>query len=99
MVMIEHFGEWVEVVAIPTKESCETAKVLRRYVLCRCGAPAEVLEDQGTVFRGEFQEMLDEALIDHRRTSRDHPQADGLAKRMVQTLKVAPRKACLTGKV
>ena len=43
--------------------------------------------------------MLYEALIDHRRTSRDHPQADGLAQRMVQTLKVALRKACLTGKV
>ena len=27
MVMIEHFSKWVEVVAIPTKESCETAKV------------------------------------------------------------------------
>ena len=58
-----------------------------------------MLTDQGTKFRGEFQEMLDEALIDHRRTSRDHPQADGLTKRLVQTLKVALRKACLTGKV
>ena len=99
MVMIEHFSKWVEVVAIPTKESCETARVFRQYVLCRYGAPAEVLTDQGTEFRGEFQEMLDEALIDHRRTSRDHPQPDGLAERMVQTLKIVLRKACLTGKV
>ena len=57
------------------------------------------MTDQGTVFRGELQEMLDEALIDHRRTSRDHPHADGLAEIMVQTLKVALRKACLTSKV
>ena len=99
MVMIEHFSKWVEVVAIPTKESCETVRVFRQYVLCRYGARAEVLTYQGTEIRGEFQERLDEALIDHRRTSRDHPQADGLAKRMVQTLKVALRKACLTGKV
>ena len=73
MVMIEHFSKWVEVVAIPTKESCETARVFRHYVLCKYGALAEVLTDQGTEFRGEFEEMLDEALIDHRRTSRDHP--------------------------
>ena len=99
MVMIEHFSKWVEVVAILTKESCETARVFRQYVLCRYGAPAEVLTEQGTEFRGEHQEMLDEALIDHRRTSRDHPQADGLAERMVQTLKVSLQKACLTGKV
>ena len=99
MVMIEHFSKWVEVVAILSKETCETAKVFRQYVLCKYGAPAKVLTDQGTEFRGEFQEMLDEALIDDRRTSRDHPQADGLAERMVQTLKVALRKACLIGKV
>ena len=99
MVMIDLFSKWVELVAIPTKESCETARVFRQYVLCRYGAPAEVMTDWGTEFRGEFQEMLDEAIFDHRRKSRDHPQADGLAERMVQTLKVAQRKACLTGKV
>ena len=53
MVMIEHFGKWVEAVAIPLKESCETARIFRQYVLCRYGAPAEVLTDQGTEFRGE----------------------------------------------
>ena len=76
MVMIEHFSKWVEEVAIPTKESCETARVFRQYVLCRYRAPAEVLTDQGTEFWGEFQEVLEEALINHRRTSRGHPQAD-----------------------
>ena len=50
---------------VPTKESCETARVFRRYVLCRYRAPAEVLIDQGTGFRDEFHEMLDEALVDH----------------------------------
>ena len=29
MVMIEHFSKWVEVVTIPTKESCEIARVFR----------------------------------------------------------------------
>ena len=99
MVMIEHFSKWVEVVTIPTKESCETSRVFRHYVLCRYGAPTEVRTDLGTEFRGEFQEMLDGALVDHRRTLRDDPHADGLDERMVQTLKVAIRKACLTREV
>ena len=73
MVMIEHFSKWVEVVAIPTKESCGTVRVFQQYDLCRYGAPASVLTDQGTVFTGKCQEMLDEAFIDDRRTSRDHP--------------------------
>jgi hypothetical protein len=41
--------------------------------------------------------MFDHALIDHRKTSRDHPQADGLAKRMVQTCKKGFWKICLIG--
>ena len=65
MVMIEHFSKWVEVVVIPSRESGETVRMFRQYVLCRYGAPAEVLTDQGTQFRGEFQETLDEAFIDH----------------------------------
>jgi hypothetical protein len=34
-------------------------------------------------------------MIDHRRTSRGHPQADDLAERMVQTIKKALQKYCL----
>ena len=29
MVMIEHFSKWVEVVAIASKESCDTAQIFR----------------------------------------------------------------------
>jgi hypothetical protein len=35
-------------------------------------------------------------MIDHRTTSRDHPQSDGLAERMVQVVKEALQKYCLT---
>jgi len=56
-------------------------------VLSHFGAPTEVLTDQSTEFQGEFQVLCDKALIDHQTTSRDHPEADGLAKRVVQTVK------------
>jgi hypothetical protein len=61
-------------------------------VLSHFGAPAEVLTNQGTEFQVEFHVLCDKALIDHRTTSRDHPEADGLAKRVVQTVKRALRK-------
>ena len=67
MVMFERFSWWVEVAPLPSKESSETARVFRQHVFCPYGTPVEVLTDQGTVLRGEFQELLDEALIDHRR--------------------------------
>lgn len=47
------------------------------------GASAEVLTDQGEEFKGEFAELLESLVIDHQITSRNHPQSDGLAERMV----------------
>jgi hypothetical protein len=91
VVMIEHFSKWIELVTIPEKTSHHTAAALRG-VLCMYGAPAEVLTDHGEKFEGEFAGLLTKLLIDHRLTSRDHPQSDGLAERMVQTVKEALRK-------
>jgi transposase InsO family protein len=95
VVMIEHFTKWVELVPIPEKSSFCTAAALKG-VLTRFGAPAEVLTDQGEEFQGEFAALLQKLLIDHRTTSRDHPQSDGLAERMVQVVKEALQKYCIT---
>ncbi len=54
---------------------------------------ALLIKDQ----KGEFQDLLDHALIDHHRTSKDHPQVDGLVVKMVQTCKKGFRKICLIG--
>ncbi|CAM6086541.1 unnamed protein product [Calypogeia fissa] len=83
LVMVEHFFKWIELVALPDKASEGTAYEFLDRVLSHFGAPAEVLTDQGTEFQGEFQVLCDRSLIDHRTTSRDHPEADGLAERVV----------------
>jgi hypothetical protein len=95
VVMIEHFTKWLELVPIPEKSSFYTAAALKG-VLTRFGAPAKVLTDQGEEFQGEFAVLLQKLLIDHRTTSRDHPQSGEFAKRMVQVVKEALRKYCLT---
>jgi hypothetical protein len=97
MIMIEHFSKWVELVALPNKSSHSTNQAFLQQVLSRFGACVECLIDQGSEFRGEFQDLLDHALIDHRRTSRDHPQAYDLAEKMVQTCKKGLRNICLIG--
>jgi hypothetical protein len=79
----------------PWKSSFYIAAALKG-VLTRFGAPAEVLTDQGEECQGEFAALLQKLLIDHRTTSWDHPQSDGLAERMVQVVKEALRKYCLT---
>jgi len=83
MIMIEHFSKWAEFVTLLDKSSHNIGQVFLQHVLSRFGACAECFTDQGLKFRGEFQDLLDHALIDHRQTSRDHPQANGLAERMV----------------
>jgi hypothetical protein len=97
MIMIEHFSKWVELVALSDKSSHNTNQVFLQQVLSRFGVCAKCLTDQRSKFRGEFQDLLDHALIDHRRTSKDHSQADGLSERMVQTCKKGLQKICLTG--
>jgi hypothetical protein len=95
MIMIEHFSKWVELIALPDKSSHNTNQAFLQQVLSRFGACAKCLIDQGSEFRGEFQDLLDHGVIDHQRISKDHPQADGLVKRMVQTCKKGLWKICL----
>jgi transposase InsO family protein len=95
LVMIEHFSKWIELVALPDKFSEGAAYSFLDCVLNRFGAPAEVLTDQGREFLGEFQTLCEQAMIDHRTTSKDHPEADGLGERMVQTVKRGLRKYSL----
>jgi transposase InsO family protein len=55
-----------------------------------------VLTDRGGKFEAEFTKMLMESYIDHRTTSADHPQTDGLAERMIQTMKMGIKKLILS---
>jgi hypothetical protein len=97
MIMIEHFSKWVKLVTLLDKSSHNTNQTFLQQVLSRFGACAECLINQGLDFKGEFQDLLDHVFIDHRQTSKDHPQVDGLVKRMVQTCKKGLRKICLIG--
>ena len=92
MVCIEHYSKLIELIPLPDKNSLTTSAAFRQHVLGRYGACAEVLTDNGREFEGAFADMLRVALIDHRHTSPNHPQADGLAERAVQTTKRAVRK-------
>jgi hypothetical protein len=88
LVMVEHFSKCIELVALPQNYAELAAAAFLDRVLACFGAPAEVL----TEFLSAFEELCTKALIDHRTTSRDHLEADGLAERVVQTTKHGLRK-------
>ena len=87
LVMVEYFSKWIKLVALPQNSAKLAATTFLDYVLARFRASVEVLTDQGREFFGAFEELCTKALIDHRTTSRDHPEVDGLAERVVQTTK------------
>ena len=95
LTMVEHFSKWVELAPLPSKDPKYTAAALRD-VLTRFGAPAEIVTDQGSEFQGEFATLLEQLMIDHRETSRNHPQADGLSERIVGVTKKGLKTYCLT---
>ena len=92
MICIEHFSKYVSLVPLTDKEASCTSFAFRQHVLGLYGACAEVVTDQGSEWKGEFASLLQESLIDHRQTSADHPQANGLAERSVQVCKRSLRK-------
>jgi hypothetical protein len=96
MICVEAFSKHAEIIPIPNKESATTAYYFLHNVIARFGAMAEVVTDQGTEFLGQFQELMVQAQVDHRFTSAHHPQSNGLAERVVQTVKRALKKMLST---
>jgi transposase InsO family protein len=86
----------VEVIPLKSKRPSKVRDASVQALLTRFGAPAEVLTDRGGEFEADFAKMFMEAYIDHRTTSLDHPQTDGLAERMIQTMKMAIKKLILS---
>jgi len=87
MIAVEGYSKWVELVPLPAKEARHTADAFLRCIIGRYGAMAEVVTDRGGEWEGAFQELLEQCLVDHRRTSPSHPEANGLAERVVQSVK------------
>jgi transposase InsO family protein len=92
MIIIDHFSKWLVMVPLQSKDPLAISCAFVTHIISHFGAPAEVLTDQGGEFRAAFEEMLLEFQIQHRPTSANHPQADGLAERAVQTMKAALRR-------
>jgi len=85
--MIKHLSKWLKLVPLPDCSSEGATYAFLDMILSKFRAPTEVLINQGTYFCGEFQELCEKALINHRMISQDHLEVDGLAKQIVQMVK------------
>ncbi len=67
------------------------AKIVARFLeddlICRYGVPKFVLTDNGREWGAEFEVMCKDYAIQHQRTAPQWPQCNGMAERMIKTLK------------
>jgi len=90
--MVKHFSKWIELMALPQNSSKLVAITFLDRILIHFRALSKVLTDQGWKFFGLFKYLCTKALIDHHTIFKDHTEADGMTKRIVQTVKHSLRK-------
>ena len=93
--MVESLTSFVVLAPLAHKTAANTAELFLSRVLTVFGGPATITTDQGPEWAGEFGQLLINWGIDHRHTARNHPQANGKAERMVQTVKNLLRRCML----
>ena len=87
VVFIDYLTKWVEVFAVANQTAQTIARLLVEGVICRHGAPAELLSDRGTNFMSELvAEVCALFNVKKVNTSGYHPQTNGLCERFNSTL-------------
>jgi len=87
LVIVDSTTLYVE--GFPTKSTTaeEVAEILYKEIIARYGVMRELLSDQGSSFKNKLVAQLCKLLnIKHRFSSSHHPQTDGKAERMIQTV-------------
>jgi hypothetical protein len=87
LVAIDHYSKWCEAKAVADHGARIAARFLEDDLICRYGVPRFVLTDNGGEWGAEFETMCKDYAINHQRTTPQWPQCNGMAERMIKTLK------------
>ena len=68
------------------------AKFIRSHIICRYGAPHELISDRGVHFRGEVDTLIKGYDIQHHRSSTYRPQTNGAIEAANKNIKRILRK-------
>jgi len=86
-VAIDHYLKWCEAKAVADHGAKTAARFLEDEIICRYGVPKFVLIDNGGEWAVEFNVMRRDYAIQHQRTAPQWPQCNGMAERMIKTIK------------
>jgi hypothetical protein len=87
LVAIDHYSKWCEAKAVADHGAKIAAKFLEDDLICRYGVPRFILTDNGGEWGAEFDVMCKDYAIQHQRTAPQWPQCNGMAERMIKTIK------------
>jgi hypothetical protein len=87
LVAIDHYSKWCEAKAVADHGAKTAAKFLEDEVICRYGVLRFVLTDNRGKWTAEFDAMCNDYGIHHQRTAPQWPQCNGMAERLIKTIK------------
>ena len=89
LILVDAYSGWPEAVWVKDR-SAETVKTVLRAIFARLGVPHTLVSDNAAEFGdGELMDWLNKIGCLAVKTPPKHPQSNGLAERMVQTIKKA----------
>jgi transposase InsO family protein len=87
LLVVDYFSRYVEVQTLSSTTSASVIKALKA-IFSRHGIPATMVSDNGPQYSSqEFQRFSQEYNFTHTTSSPHYPQSNGLAERMVRTVK------------
>jgi len=87
LVAIDHYSKWCKAKAVADHGAKTAARFLEDEIIYRYGVPKFVLTDNGGEWAAEFDVMCRDYAIQHQRTAPQWPQCNGMAERMIKTIK------------
>ncbi len=87
LVAIDHYSKWCEAKAVADHSAKTTSRFLEDDIICKYGIPRFILTDNGGEWAAEFEMMCKDYRIQHQRIAPQWPQCNGMAERMIKTIK------------
>jgi len=87
LVAIDHYSKWCEAKAVADHGAKTTTRFLEDEIICKYGVPKFVPTNNGGEWAAEFDVMCRDYVIQHQHTAPQWPQCNGMADRMIKTIK------------
>jgi len=87
LVAIDHYSKWCEAKAVADHSAKTASRFLQGDIICRYGVPKFVLTDNGGEWAAEFDMICKNYRTQHQHYAPQWPQCNGMAERMIKTIK------------